>query len=550
MKNKMGWTGIIGWIVLIIPFMTACQSNKNEKLTLAKVENLSVTLGDFRHRLNNILLYTTQDNAEIRDAVLQNLINEKVLIHEAIKREYDKSDDFIFERKRFEFDAILNSFRDNIATKRVNVTEEDVKKAFALKNEQVRARILYAPTEEKAQLYYQQLQNGASFEQLAKTAFQDPRLAENGGDLGYFSWEDQDLPFSEAAQQLKVNEISKPVLTRNGWYVIKVEDRFLPPLSDLDYHKEYKNVKWIVTHRKKAKAVREYTNDLLKELDISFNQPVLNHLMRQVPLAGTTNSTSFEQYGLDSNETIATVNGVPWTLNMFYDKAQWTSYRQRKSVKDKKSLERFLEGLILRDILLEKAYAAGIQNQKGILQYVQNQCDLYLIEKMNNIITDTVLINDQQAREYYNQFKKQFVFQKEVNVREILVDSEEKAKDLLTRIRQGEKFADLAQKYSLRKWAAKRQGELGFGTKSNYGIHGDDIFSMKISEIRGPLKTKGYYSLVKVIDIREARPKTFEQARPEIEKQLIEEKKRNVLLDTIEKMRQDLKIEYDMNGIA
>ncbi len=531
----------ISWAIFF-----CCQKN-NDDTKLARVEEETVLLSEFSERLNNILLHTTQDNADLREALLQNLINEKVLITEAKNRGYHQTEEFEFEKNRLEMDFILDKYRESVAEKRVHVTEKNIERAFALSHEQVRARILYAPTEAKANLYYKQLKNGATFEELALIAFQDPHLSQTGGDMGYFSWDDMELPFSKTALQLKLGEISKPVMTRNGWYIIKVEDRFVPPLTESDFHKEYKKLKWKVTHRKKVKAIREYTSEILSKIKISYNENALAKLLTDTPI--DLRKETADNY-LNNTDTLVTVNGNAWTVDYLTNKAKWSSERQRNSVRDLSGLERFIEGLAVRDQLLEKAMEHGFHRDKSISKKVNKHSDLYLINRMSQEIMDTVRLSDEVMFNYYKQFKQQFVFPKMINVREILVTSEELAFQLLERAKSGEDFAELARQYSIRKWSAKRGGELGFGTKSQYGIHADKLFQMKGGEVGGPFKTDSYYSIIKIIGFKEAQQKTYQQAKPEIERILLEEKKRDVLQKSIQRMRDSLHVEYDMQGLT
>ena len=70
---------------------------------------------------------------------------------------------------------------------------------------------------------------GADFAALAKEKSTDPAAA-NGGDLGFFKAEDMLPEFSTMAFSLKPGEVSsKPVQTRYGWHVIKVEERRQQP---------------------------------------------------------------------------------------------------------------------------------------------------------------------------------------------------------------------------------------------------------------------------------------------------------------------------------
>ncbi len=82
-------------------------------------------------------------------------------------------------------------------------------------------------TEEKARQQAEQLRqqiiDGADFAELAKQFSQDPGSAKQGGDLGFFGKGVMDPAFEEVAFSLAEGEVSRPVKTRFGYHLIKVE---------------------------------------------------------------------------------------------------------------------------------------------------------------------------------------------------------------------------------------------------------------------------------------------------------------------------------------
>ncbi|MGB0646937.1 MAG: peptidylprolyl isomerase, partial [Bradymonadia bacterium] len=77
----------------------------------------------------------------------------------------------------------------------------------------------------KADEVYKKTQTkGADFAALAKEFSEGPTKA-RGGDLGFFAKGRMVPDFEKAAFAMKIGEISKPVKTRFGWHIIKVEEK-------------------------------------------------------------------------------------------------------------------------------------------------------------------------------------------------------------------------------------------------------------------------------------------------------------------------------------
>ena len=100
-------------------------------------------------------------------------------------------------------------------------------------DEQAHAEHILVATEAKAKEIIAQLAKGADFSKLAKENSTDPSAKENSGDLGWFKKGDMLPEFSDAAFALKPGQYTqKPVQTRFGWHVIKLEGlRTAPPPS-------------------------------------------------------------------------------------------------------------------------------------------------------------------------------------------------------------------------------------------------------------------------------------------------------------------------------
>ncbi len=71
------------------------------------------------------------------------------------------------------------------------------------------------------------IENGEDFATVAreKGGSEDPSVAQNGGDLGYFNAFQMVYPFEDAAYNTPVGTVSKPIRTRFGYHIIKVTDK-------------------------------------------------------------------------------------------------------------------------------------------------------------------------------------------------------------------------------------------------------------------------------------------------------------------------------------
>ncbi|MBI9044878.1 MAG: peptidylprolyl isomerase [Anaerolineaceae bacterium] len=112
---------------------------------------------------------------------------------------------------------------------------------------QVWARHILVGEEEQAEFILGRLESGEDWNVIAAEVSLDESNKDAGGDLGWFNSERMVTPFTEAAFNLEIGEISSPVETDFGWHIIQVlghEDRSLKSY-DFDSKKESFFANWI-----------------------------------------------------------------------------------------------------------------------------------------------------------------------------------------------------------------------------------------------------------------------------------------------------------------
>ena len=135
----------------------------------------------------------------------------------------------------------------------------------------------------------------------------------------------------------------------------------------------------------------------------------------------------------------------------------------------------------------------------------------------------------EELRALYDEHKDEFGVGEERKARHILIQvkdqnnkeevkkAEEKANDLLKRIKQGESFEKLAKEFSEDPGSASKGGDLGFfGRGTMEQSFEDAAFALKKGEVSGVIKTSFGFHIIKLEDIHPATRKTLDQVRPEL----------------------------------
>lgn len=129
-------------------------------------------------------------------------------------------------------------------------------------------------------------------------------------------------------------------------------------------------------------------------------------------------------------------------------------------------------------------------------------------------------VTEAAARKLYDDSVKQNKPVGEVRARHILVETEEKAKEVLTKLKAGGDFAALAKAESKDPGSADG-GDLGYFTKNEMVAEfAEAAFKLEKGALSEPVKTQFGWHIIKVEDKRDKPIPAFEQVKSEIESYL------------------------------
>ena len=168
-----------------------------------------------------------------------------------------------------------------------------------------------------------------------------------------------------------------------------------------------------------------------------------------------------------------------------------------------------------------------------------------LINYAGNKVISAVKVSDEDVKKYYEDNIDRFKQGETVNADHILVESEEKALEILAKIESGEvSFADAAKQHSTCP-SGQRGGNLGdFGRGQMVPEFDKAVFELEVGEItKAPVKTQFGYHLIKLNSKSESSVIPYEQIAPQLSEMVLNEKRR----EAYERKINQLKILYPVD---
>jgi parvulin-like peptidyl-prolyl isomerase len=450
--------------------------------------------------------------------------------------------------------AVLDRYSRRISIDTLTVSEQELQREFRAYNSKVSARYLYADTEEGAWELKRRIRSGETFEALARSVFDDPGLANNGGYLGSFGWGEMEPAFDEIAFSIPVGEVSDPFPMNIGFGILKVETRVVQPLaSEADYGTVKTRLERAVRARKVLHLIKEQAREITREKAPHFHEAALTLLWEHWGALGHMNVTEAPLPENHAGDKLVSFDGGNWTLNDALRRLERTSDRQRGRVKNRDDVKDVITGLIVREEMLRRAEDAGLSNDPDVELQVAAAFQRYRLKTWQEGIEESVgklPWAEGVLRNAYEKDRSLYAIPPRVNVAEILVRTRQEADDVVKRLRGGESFSALAQKLSIRLWAAERGGELGFGEKADFGVLGEKFFAASPGQIIGPEFVDPYYGVFTILERRDGRAKSFEEARDDIIRTLAVSRKQEALQNTINRLRSGADIRINEDALA
>jgi hypothetical protein len=205
------------------------------------------------------------------------------------------------------------------------------------------------------------------------------------------------------------------------------------------------------------------------------------------------------------------------------------------------NLRRVADIWVNTELFVQEARRLGVGNDETTRAVLGEKTREYVTNLLLEQVTGKVAVAGNDVFDYFQKHKEEFMY--DVKILHVLCGSDSAAQVMLTDIRKGADFQELARERS-----ADRA--LSQGAESRYLDRLDPqgklnpeleemIFSLKVGVVSPAIRTNQGYWIVKVTDRKQVRNDvTFEQARERIASFLHEQRYRRLIDDQLAELRQ------------
>lgn len=220
--------------------------------------------------------------------------------------------------------------------------------------------------------------------------------------------------------------------------------------------------------------------------------------------------------------------------------------RMLEQYKNPQVKQQYLQAWLAQEVLyrqaLQEELAEKPEAKKLIDQLTRGALSQLL---MNRELASKINITETDIQTYYTANKDKFTEPSSAKISHILLDDEQKAKELIGRIKAGEDFAELAKQFTRDEQTKGTGGKIdaevikgthvpGIGT---YDELNQKIFAAQAPAVLDePFKTDKGWEIVKVESVTAERQKTLDEVRQQVMSMLANQKRQDVQHDYLEKM--------------
>ena len=538
--------------ILSLVLISACQKTK----PVARVDNQTISLMEFRSLYQNKAGSYRDANFEDKQRILNQLIDTKLLALYA--EQHDLTSDSSFQAS---WNKIIKGqvYREVIDEYVIDnhITESMLKERHRLLSKEFKVRHIFIPqgTENsqeirnRLQTIKQEISTLEDFIKSARIHSRDSLTAGQGGMLGYlrFGKSQYGREFENKLWDIRPERVSNVIKSPKGYHLIWIEnDRPLKQqpfdlarnrlkqelFSELAPHINQSYSEFIEKLKNKFKVEHHDENMEVLASQVESHKANLNESPQ------STVGSIFSDLDSDTrSRPILSYADETYTIGDFLDDLADLSAFQLPPFEKVQMVKSHVERVLPSLLILQLGYAKNYDEKHEVLKAIQTQKEELLAQfARKEILKQIKDPTEQDLKNHYNENQQDFLEPAKASIQEIAVVSRDKANKIVSEA-QTKDFTLLVEKYSENNTTKSKRGMVGYISEEQMGNVGREALKMEIGQISDPIENGNHYSVIKVLDKKEAQPRPFSQVRDMIYRALRSARQQQAVDKTLSQLK-------------
>jgi hypothetical protein len=532
-RNFLKSTVIFVTFVVVAGLACSCSSrsqNPDDEISeevILKIGNMEITQYEFQKDFERGL--GKNISKQNKEEWLKEFINNKYLIADALEKKYDTIADInnILEYASRTMMSKVDGYLWNaVELPKMKITKEQIVGAY-----EKRKYIFYLDVLVFANKFTmkQTLGKDTTPDSSAKFKSLVDRLDQNDKTVVFLNFSSQ-WPYDEGLSEfpdliynLKEDEVSKPVETNNGIYIIHLlrkEEIKQKPLK-----KELKTIEPILITARKNQIAFAKQNEIHKNANIKINDAIVDSVSATI-----SNLTFLSRPSLSKKIIMSySINNLSKSLSVsaFIDYS--TNNPLRFLVETKVDIYHTLDNIVMENYLFNEAEQLGVtKNRKYLLDKKHFLHGLIKTRYEMNEFSRKIIVPPAEIEAYYNTHKKQFTGAQTCVITVLTFKNESQAYNSLSLINSlimQNKFDNLSDTSVIK-------GLISCEKKIKIDAHNkkfskeivDKIFSMPVNKVQDPIACQNKTIVIYKINEEGTRLIPLKEVESKINQQLFSEK--------------------------
>jgi len=247
----------------------------------------------------------------------------------------------------------------------------------------------------------------------------------------------------------------------------------------------------------------------------------------------------------ETNATVlATVNGIQITkseVDPIFEEYQKRSKKSALSVEEKTEI---LNGVVTRHLILMQKEVQALRQDKQIVRQVKEFEDKLVVARfLESRMGRAFDVSDGELNAYYQENLPKFYAPAKVKARHILLRNRQEAEQVLSKLRKGGNFSQLAKEHSIDLPMALEGGSMGTIEKGKTLPELEKVlFTLKVGEVSGIVETRYGFHIITLDETIPPAPMPFEEVKGQVKKVLLQQKEATAYKQMIGTLEQNAEI--------